>query len=629
MARTPISSQHPRNNPFVWLIIVLVVVAVMSFQICILPSLTHGPSQMYMDTIPSWASAPEYYAIQKDINPHMQEDQKIVVENYQQSNNNHTGHAEILQEIQFLRRDILNLHQEIVQFEANIGVKDDVTNVMELGRSSGDILSIMDQVQKMDEPDAVSNYDDIPKAGMEMQGMNNEIHSGSPYDSTSQSDAKQKPLNILILYPDDWRHDTIGGVAPFVHTPFLNELASEGIRFTHNMVTTSICWISRATLFTGQYASRHKSYRLRTPEFYKKWHNESWPALLQKVGYFTGHIGKWQYWDTEEHKQHLLFNHTKIFEGYHEYWYQDKKIPASNKTYLEVRDFLRNRPKDHPFAVTAAFYPPKAVGESFTPGAQWSPQPQTVERFYSNVTFPHPYNETDSYNRLPWFFKAFERYGRGRWAQRFDGDERYQAAMRNYYSLVTEVDQASREIIEELDAQGVLNDTLIIFTTDNGLFHSEHGLAGKWYPYQESIRVPLIIRDPRMPLHRRNTLDGHITLNVDLQPTILGAAGIEPPPTTQGRDIADLYLDEPSSKEPWRTEFFYEFPLDENKQMPTSTALVRKDIKYINWTEFNYEQLFNLTEDPLELNDVRQNPEYADILRELIEHHNILREAAE
>ena len=147
-----------------------------------------------------------------------------------------------------------------------------------------------------------------------------------------------------------------------MHTPFLNELASEGIRFTHNMVTTSICWISRATLFTGQYASRHKSYRLRTPEFYKKWHNESWPALLQKAGYFTGHIGKWQYWDTEEHKQHLLFNHTNMFEGRHEYMYKGDLIPASNKTYLEVRDFLRNRPKDHPFAVTAALYPPKAVG---------------------------------------------------------------------------------------------------------------------------------------------------------------------------------------------------------------------------------------------------------------------------
>ena len=429
--------------------------------------------------------------------------------------------------------------------------------------------------------------------------------------------SKQKPLNILILYPDDWRHDSIGGVAPIVHTPFLNELASEGIRFTHNMVTTSICWISRATLFTGQYASRHKSFRLGAPQFYATWNEQSWPALLQKAGYYTGQIGKWQFRDAYGLSKHMFFNHTAIFEGEHAYRYQGELIPATNKTFLEVRDFLRDRPKDHPFALTAAFYPPKAVGESFTPGAQWSPQPQTVKKFYSNVTIPRPYNETESYSKLPWFFPAFEKFGRGRWRQRFEGDERYQKGMINYYSLITEVDQACREIIEELKLQGILDDTLIIFTTDNGFFHAEHGLAGKWYPYQESIRVPLIIRDPRMPMQKRNTLDHHITLNVDLHPTILQAAGIEPPPLTQGRAISDLYLSKPNSTAPWRTEFFYEFPLNEAKAMPTSTAVVRKDIKYIHWDEFDYEQIFNLTEDPLELNDVANETSYQPLLEEL------------
>ena len=81
--------------------------------------------------------------------------------------------------------------------------------------------------------------------------------------------SQRKPLNILVIYPDDWRHDSIGGVGPVVQTPFLNTLARKGIRFTHNCVTTSICWISRASYFTGQYASRHKSMRLREPQFYK------------------------------------------------------------------------------------------------------------------------------------------------------------------------------------------------------------------------------------------------------------------------------------------------------------------------------------------------------------------------
>ena len=469
-------------------------------------------------------------------------------------------------------------------------------------------------------------------------------------DSASTADnnnnnKKKKPLNILLLYPDDWRHDSIGGVAPVVQTPFLNQLAREGIRFTHNMVTTSICWISRATLFTGQYASRHKSYRLRTPVFYDHWHNASWPALLQQHPthpYYTGHVGKWQYANPDRIVQTKLFNYTSIFEGRHSYTEQGKTISAAHKTYQEVKSFLDARPTNQPFALTAAFYPPKAIGNSFEPGGQWFPQTQTLEQYYNNqttVSIPRPYNETDAYQRLPWFFHKLERGGRSRWEERFQNDTQYQTAMRHYYALVTEVDAACRDIVQELKHQNILDETMIIFTTDNGMFLGEHGLAGKWYPYQESIRVPLIVRDPRMPLEKQGTLDDSLTLNIDLLSTILGAAGLETPSTAQGRDIADLYLPPVRSKmsptigtsieednhqqQLWRTEFFYEFPLDMGKTMPMSTAVVRKDMKYIQWPQFrNYTQLFNLTEDPLELTDVWGDPRYTTVLNELRNRHS-------
>ena len=158
------------------------------------------------------------------------------------------------------------------------------------------------------------------------------------------------------------------------------------------------------------------------------------------------------------------------------------------------------------------------------------------------------------------------------------------------------------------------------------MFHAEHGLAGKWYPYQESIRVPLIIRDPRMPPEARNTLNDALTLNIDLAPTILGAAGIEAPLEIQGRDMADLYLthnnqNQGAATKPWRNEFFYEFPLNNGKSMPMSSAVVRHDIKYIYWPQYNYEELFNLTEDPLEQNNVFSDASYATILEELRERH--------
>ena len=193
--------------------------------------------------------------------------------------------------------------------------------------------------------------------------------------------------------------------------------------------------------------------------------------------------------------------------------------------------------------------------------------------------------------------------------------------------------------MQELDSQGLLQDTMIIFTTDNGYFHGEHGLAGKWYPYQESIRVPLIIYDPRMPLSKRNTLEDSFTLNIDLATTILGAAGITTPhPEMQGRDIADLYLPPNPSITPvgerngptpaWRQEFYYEFRFDKHSErMPICTALVRKDFKYIYWPQFKYHQLFHLTADPLEQNDLANHTGYSSVLREMILRHDELEQS--
>jgi arylsulfatase A-like enzyme len=113
-----------------------------------------------------------------------------------------------------------------------------------------------------------------------------------------------------------------------------------------------------------------------------------------------------------------------------------------------------------------------------------------------------------------------------------------------------------------LKARGSTETTLVIFTTDNGYFHGEHGLADKWYPYEESIRVPLIVLDPRMPESKRGKNNDDFALNVDLAPTILAFAGVAAPAGMQGRDIAPLYL---AAKRPaWRQEFFYEPPTIRN-----------------------------------------------------------------
>ncbi|MFM7185874.1 MAG: sulfatase/phosphatase domain-containing protein, partial [Planctomycetota bacterium] len=145
----------------------------------------------------------------------------------------------------------------------------------------------------------------------------------------------------------------------------------------------------------------------------------------------------------------------------------------------------------------------------------------------------------------------------------------------------------------------------------------------KWYPFEESIRVPLIVVDPRMPADERGTVDDALALNVDLAPTILAAAGIAPPPRMQGRDLATLYLEHggrAAADPAWRTEFFYEHPTITNiERIPSSAALVRKDVKYVIWPDFGREQLFDLAKDPQETTDVIADPAYADRLAELRE----------
>jgi arylsulfatase A-like enzyme len=371
-------------------------------------------------------------------------------------------------------------------------------------------------------------------------------------------------LNILMLYPDDWRHDTLGCAgSQLVQTPFLDLLADNGMRFTHNCVTTSVCWISRASMLTGQFLSRHGSQKISDPVFYDKW-NITWPHLLRNSGYYTGHIGKWQYKRRPFVKRR--FDYTYLSEGYH--WVPNPKWNETNGEPRNIHttdvfqnltiNFLKNRPKDRPFALTMAFYAPKAIG--WGPD-QWFPKNETLKR-YENLTIPEPpLDGNTSFMMLPKFFQQTEKTngGRARWVDRFGNGPQYQKSMKSYYALITEVDGAIKNIHEELERQGILNETLVIFTTDNGFFHGEHGLGGKWWPYQESIRVPLIIQDPRMPPEKVGTLEDAFTLNIDLAPTILSAANLKVPPEMQGRNIADLYLTA-DGKKTWRKEFYYEHP---------------------------------------------------------------------
>jgi arylsulfatase A-like enzyme len=309
-----------------------------------------------------------------------------------------------------------------------------------------------------------------------------------------------------------------------------------------------------------------------------------------------------------------------------------KEIAAEDYAKNETIRFLKERPKDKPFAVTVAFYPPKPIGNSDIPGGQWFPKNET-RALYNNITIPEPYNHSIAFKLLPDFLRRQRSAAAARWRYRYRTPLHYQEAMKNIYALITQVDQACKEIVDEVKRLGLYNNTMIIFTTDNGMFHGSHGLAGKWYPYQESIRVPLIIYDPRMPKEKVGFVDDSFTLNVDLAETILGAAGLKPTKGMQGRDISDLYLPNMKNgktaldRKPWREEFFYEFTFMDENFIPSSNALVRKKWKFIDWYKKNHTQLFDLENDPLELYDVKNHINNSVILNEMSQRLNELRDA--
>lgn len=416
------------------------------------------------------------------------------------------------------------------------------------------------------------------------------------------------PLNVLILYADDWRFDSLSCAGnSVVQTPNIDALARDGVRFTNNYVTTSICGVSRASLLTGQWMSRHGN---KAFDAFKTPWSETYPGILRASGYYVGHIGKWH--NGAFPKQN--FDVGIAYSGTHWIKRTDQSpIHVTQKNEDDALAFLKQRPANKPFCLTLAFF--AAHAEDGAP-EQYLPQPQSLS-LYQDVVVPTPKTATEMhFRRLPSFLSNDKNEGRNRWKWRFDTPERYQHYMKNYYRLIHEVDTACGRVVDQLRRENLLDSTLIIFTTDNGYFHGEHGLADKWYPYEESVRVPLIIRDPRMPLARRGTTQSAMTLNVDLAPTILNATQQQVPKGMQGTDLAPLYLADQVSN--WRDEFYYEHAIIRDKSfIPASEALIRTDWKYIHWPDFDVEQLFDLANDPAEENDLVDHEEHQGKLSEL------------
>ena len=413
-----------------------------------------------------------------------------------------------------------------------------------------------------------------------------------------------RPMNIVVLVIDDTRWDSIGVAGNrIVRTPRLDGLASEGIRFTQARVATAICMTSRASLLTGQYMSRHGIDRFGkqlTPEAFAR----TYAGVLRAGGYWTGYVGKYDVGAARP----TDFDFVRAYHGRH--WIDGgngDRVHVTEKNARDSVEFLRARPRDKPFLLSVGYFAPHAEDSA---KEQYLPQDWSAALYDGVKVPPSPLGGEKFLRALPPFLSTESNEGRVRFKWRFDTPERYQEYMLRYYRLITEVDAAVGRLVDELKAQGVYENTLIAFIGDNGYFHGDRGLADKWYPYEQALRVPLIVRDPRLRSGGRRTTRDQLVLNIDLAPTIVAAAGQPVPGVMQGRDLGPLYLtgDAPV----WRDEFFYEHPtVTSRDRIPASQGVIRRDWKYVYWPEFDYEQLFNLKEDEQEAHNLAHDPAHA------------------
>lgn len=418
------------------------------------------------------------------------------------------------------------------------------------------------------------------------------------------------PLNVVLLIIDDIRWDSIGAAGnPVVRTPHIDRLAAEGVRFEQARVTTSICMVSRATMLTGQYMSRHGITAFGTPLAPDAF-ARTYPGLLRRAGYWTGYVGKYDVGRPRAED----FDFVRAYHGTH--WVagpDGSRVHVTEKNAQDSLEFLRTRPTDRSFVLTVGFFASHAEDNA---KEQYLPQDWSA-RDYEGVTIPPPLHGDPRYlQALPPFLSDEANEGRVRYHWRFDTAGSYQAYMTRYYRLITEVDEAIGRLARELKAQGVYERTLIVVVGDNGYFQADRGLADKWYPYEESIRIPLVVRDPRMPQAQRGRSRQELALNIDVAPTIVAAAGQQVPEVMQGRDLSPLYL---RGRAPaWRDEFFYEHPtITRRERIPSSRAVVRRDWKFVEWPEYDYRQLFDLRADPDEVRNLADDPVHARRVAEL------------
>lgn len=473
---------------------------------------------------------------------------------------------------------------------------------------------------------------------------------------TSVATAAEQP-NIVMIFCDDLTCQAISAYGESRHlleTPNIDRLSQQGMRFDRCLVTNSICGPSRATILTGKYSHRNGFYNNTNCTFDSS--QQTFPKLLQSAGYQTALIGKW----------HLVSNPTgfdfwQILPGQGLY-YNPPMIDNGKKVSMEGYttdvicdlsiDWLRKRDRTRPFLLMSQH---KAPHREWAPALRhlgWDgdreyPEPSTLfDKFEGrsravsdhDMGLDRTFTDLDaklrpSPNMTPEQLKVWDAYYQPR-NEKFrvaelTGQElvrwRYNRYMHDYLACVKAVDENVGRLMKAIEDEGEQENTVVVFSSDQGFFLGEHGWFDKRWIFEESLRTPLLIRWPGVT--KPETVSKEIVSLVDFAQTFLDVAGIEQPAEMQGRSLVPLLKGNTPSD--WRKSLYYhyyEFP--EPHRVRPHVGVITDRYKLVNYykPDLNEWELLDRQADPQETKNFYTDPSYASVVSELHQELERLRE---
>ena len=419
--------------------------------------------------------------------------------------------------------------------------------------------------------------------------------------------------NIVFFFADDQTTSTLGCYGnDVIKTPNIDALAQRGTRFSNAFVSHSICWVSRTTILTGMtgrsygmVGDREQARAEAVTTLYSD--------ILRENGYRTGYFGKWH---AKMPKGYRQADHFDQFEAIGRNPFYKKQPDGSLRHETEVIvdrgiEFVKSQPKDKPFALNMWFNACHAEDGDRRPGIGHFAWPRAVDGMYDDVQIAPPrLNDPAVFDALPDFMKTT--INRERFFWRWNTDEKYQTNIRAYYRMVSGIDGAIGSFMAALEEAGLAENTIIVYSADNGYYMGNRGLAGKWSHFEESLRVPLIVADPRVPADEKGKVSDAIALNLDLPATFLDWAGAKIPDRYQGHSLQPIVAN--GKPADWRTESFHEHFAVRNR-IPAFEGLRNERFKYVRYVDHGgREFLHDLKNDPDELVNLADDPSYADTL---------------